>query len=443
MWSKARQLECIFSGLTLLVLVIFVGALWVFLRDRIRWDDEPLLLSTRARYSQLYTNLSQESKDLKNRLDDSTSYEWKALQWMLRHDRTRSQYLLQRHALVTIWLSFDIELAPTHECDWTPIVLCDREVVVSLNMTRRSMAGTIPSALRFLSHLQLLDLSHQNLKGRLPSIHDWKALRELRLAHNHLTSVGASLPISLEVLDGSHNDLHQISVGSLERLKHLDLGRNSHLSSESLLDELYWNTVEYLNIAETNISGKLPEGADYSSLQVLAAGYTPLVGTLPERLADASNLRILQLGITVSSKLVGTLPERYRRLTQLEQLSIVRTQISGTLPARWGQKMTSLRALDLYENPGLIGSIPDEWRGMTSLQVVRFVDTGLSGSLPSFFSDWNQLQSLSLHRTTLSGNMSEDICELPLLTRLTANCGGDNAEVHCTCCTFCWRRGGD
>jgi Leucine-rich repeat (LRR) protein len=468
---KTKELVCWCNCITTLVAVSFLGTLVGFIWSRStahHWtngnNNAKMAPKTAEYYKFLRGQILSESgfdRSLTIALDDPRSYEWKALQWMFAHDAEvdASSPVLQRFALVAAFLSLDVDVTATiHECDWVAVQCNDQRQITSMNFPPRSLTGgTIPSVMTFLSGLEVLDMTDQGLKGRLPSPHSWPRLRELKLGGNRLTSVFntavpakdntttlSSWPIHIETIDLRGNDLTETigaPVASWTKLRYLDLSGNSRLSSSTLLDELHWRTIEHLNIAETNITGRLPANVDYSALQVLAAGSAPLTGLLPESLGDASNLRILLLGRTLASNLTGTLPESYGRLTQLEELSITNTDVTGTLPSAWGS-LTKLRSLDLSDNPSVIGAIPDAWRNLTSLEIVSFVNTGVSGTVPSsVISQWTELRSLSLHRSGLSGIVPPEICdELPHLTEITANCKGDVPDVDCPCCTFCLSR---
>jgi hypothetical protein len=458
-------LLCQCGCLTAFVALVFLGTLTGFIWTRTtsqHWTNSGISNNnnvassskmTAEYYKFLRGQILSESgfdRSLSIALDDPRSYEWQALQWLFAHDdpeevaTVEAVPVLQRFAIVTAFLSLDIDIATDHECDWETVQRNDQRQIISMDFSPRSLTGgTIPSVMTYLSSLEVLDVTDQGLQGRLPSPHGWTNLRELKLGGNKLTSFfnialppNTTWPIHIEMIDLRGNDLVETigtssssPVASWTKLRHLDLHGNTRLASSTLLSDLHWSTIEYLDIADTNISGSLPTNADYTPLQTLVAGHAPLTGSLPDRLADASSLRILQLGQTTASRLTGTL-----------ELSITSNDdITGTLPSSWGG-LSKLEALDLYENPKLQGSIPDSWRAMTSLKIVRLVDTGLTGTIPSSLSQWTNLQSLSLHRTALNGSVPAAICALRNLTAVTADCGGAVPDVVCTCCNFCFRR---
>jgi hypothetical protein len=431
----------------------------------------------------LVSELSPMDSELVLKLQQPSSAEWKALQWMVVTDETRNSApattattiastnssLIQRYALAVTYLHFDLVLvAAQHECDWVG-VKCRKDdslVVNALNFTGQALAvGTIPTSLAYLSSsLESLDLSIQQLKGTIPMAcySQWTNLTYLNLEQNQLTQIfttnnnksvaDAGAWTALQYMIANDNLLDESVPESLSHwtnLRQLDLRGNSGLRGPLLEYVLpYWSAIESIEIAQTGLTGTIPENLSLGQLTSLSASYSPLAGTLPESLATATNLQTLALGLAETTWM-GTLPDSYSALTALEFLSLANLKgINGTLPASWGRGLKSVTALDLFGNPSLSGPLPSSWGHMTELVLLRLADTGISGSIPSELGLLTNLVDLTFFRTRLTGSMPHEICDLRtahVLTKLSVDCANSNpaandAPVQCSapdCCTFC------
>lgn len=130
-----------------------------------------------------------------------------------------------------------------HVCQWSGITCHNvTRAVVKLDVSGRSLRGTISPALSGLSSLVILDLSNNFLEGQIPpEIRSLVRLKQLSLAWN--------------LLEGKIAD----ELGSLQQLVYVDLGSN-RLSGNIPL-ELFcnWSTsIEYIDLSNNTLSGKLP-----------------------------------------------------------------------------------------------------------------------------------------------------------------------------------------
>ncbi|KAI9091971.1 hypothetical protein K1719_027906 [Acacia pycnantha] len=148
-----------------------------------------------------------------------------------------------------------------------------------------------------------------------------------------------------------------------------------------------------------------------SKLEILRAGGNKyLVGKIPEEIGECSNLTELGLADTGLSGSLG-------KLSKLQILSIYTTMLSGEIPAELGN-CSELVDLFLYEN-SLSGSIPPELEFLIS-------DNNVSGSIPASLSNASFRQQLQVDTNQLSG--PQELTKQGLSLKLLAI--GQLLEVH-------------
>ena len=141
----------------------------------------------------------------------------------------------------------------------------------------RRIEGTLPSSMGSLEHLEVVDLSRNNIRGNIPTEYgNLKKLRILRLDENQLDGplfAGLFGMESLEELDLSENKLQGSippDLARLTQLRHLDLSSNQ-------------------------FSGALPEGWDsLAGLQSVELQHNRFTGRLPESIVSHDSLRFFK-----------------------------------------------------------------------------------------------------------------------------------------------------
>lgn len=191
------------------------------------------------------------------------------------------------------------------------------------------------------------------------------------------------------------------SLSTLTGLRHFDVQQNQQLSgrfdetlmmsSSSMSSTSATETIEYIDISYTNLTGSLPnstnilpnlrffrawntrglegsippEISSWSNLEVLSIDDGPnLQGTLPTQLSLLTNLKTLE--IQRSFNIFGTLPTEFGLLTNLELLSFAASNHDGTLPTEYSQ-LTKLEKMDFMTNQALTGTLPIEYSSLVNL----------------------------------------------------------------------------
>ena len=176
-------------------------------------------------------------------LDDTTSPQYQAYQWLLNDDpltdaNTEPARLSQRYSLATMYasLSGDIPFYATrNECEW-PTVECgspsmnassvnststnatgtnvtsrnDTNVFIpdvswqatEINMARQSFTGSIPAEIGLLSSLTYIDLGENEVSGSIPDeLYQLTKLEYIYLHHNQMTGTLSEGIGNLQLLD--------------------------------------------------------------------------------------------------------------------------------------------------------------------------------------------------------------------------------------------------
>ena len=135
---------------------------------------------------------------------------------------------------------------------------------------------------------------------------------------------------------------------------------------------------------DNDLTGVIPE--DIVSLQFslkhLDLSKNKLNTPLPDSLEKLTELKYLFLGQNDFNR--HEIPLSVFSLTKLEELSMKKNELTGTIPTEFGL-LTGLRLLDLDMN-SLVGSIPSEIGALNSMDVLLLNRNSLSGELPSSFS---------------------------------------------------------
>ena len=91
----------------------------------------------------------------------------------------------------------------TPVCQMTGITCDNHENIVKIGLKNRNLSGTIPDAIGFLSFLETLDLSDNNLEGFVPSDLRWTSLTRLDISGNKLRGVLPPMLCMMQELNGN------------------------------------------------------------------------------------------------------------------------------------------------------------------------------------------------------------------------------------------------
>ena len=294
------------------------------------------------------------------------------------------------------------------------------ERVTGIDLSSKSLTGTIPSELGNLSSLASLILRNNQLTGSIPSeLGDLSTLTHLYLSSNRLTG---TIPVELGDLSTlthlylSSNQLTgsiPAELGDLSSLTDLYLGSNR--LTGSIPDELgSLNNLARLSLTINELTGSIPTGlGGLSSLTVLSLGSNRLTGSIPDELGDLSSLRSLSLN---NNELTGSIPDELGDLSSLTTLHLDDNHLTGSIPPQLGN-LSSLTNLWLSKNQ-LTGSIPADLGGLSSLTHLLLSNNQLTGSIAPKLGNLSSLTNLWLNSNQLTGSIPPELGNLSSLSNL-------------------------
>lgn len=325
----------------------------------------------------------------------------KALRWILEEDgmnlTSSSSNLVQRYVMMVMYYSLSGDAWTTnagyesdeHECTWHGIE-CRFGSVELIDLGRLNLRGSIPREIGHLSRLTTLRLGSNGVTGTIPDeIGNCSQLRRLRVVGNRLTGTIPS------------------SIGNLRFLTHLYIDRNE-------------------------LSGTIPSELSGSfMIQEFFAYRNRLTGSIPSELGNLQLMSALRLDM---NNLNGTIPSEVGNLVNLQRLWLHGNALSGVIPSSFDQ-LTFLGELYLGRNV-VTGTIPDFFGTFSNNEKLDLAANAINGTIPSSLGQLTRMNELRLDNNILTGTMPEEICSLSLEV-LTADCGGDEPEIDCECCTQC------
>ena len=281
------------------------------------------------------------------------------------------QLALEREVLIAFYDAMDGPnwIDNTNWCSDRPLyewygVGIDGTHVTSLSLENNRLKGSIPdlSDLKELQAIDIIENSYGNIITDTPQISNWEALFKLENLRTLQCGIGDSIS-----WDPTEYGSWLLTIPpEIKNLKNL----------------------EYLEV--WGLKGPLPEELfELENLKTLWIPRTYLNGPLPAGFGKLKNLETLYIAafdkLDLDYHTKGPLPDDLFDCTNLQNLWIQGTQISGTLSSRIGN-LTRLHDLQLEYNE-LSGPLPPELATI-DISTVSLMHNHFSGKVPAEFREW-------------------------------------------------------
>ncbi|XP_009141457.2 LOW QUALITY PROTEIN: receptor like protein 23 [Brassica rapa] len=260
---------------------------------------------------------------------------------------------------------------------------------VEVLLFSRCGLSVFPNILRTFLRLEHIDISKNNIQGKIPR---WL----WNLPRLSLVNLGSNLFSGFE---GSTKVLGNSSVQILILALNLFQGafpvpplsinvlsvRNNGFTGDIPLSICNLPSLAVLDLSYNNFTGPIPQCL--SKLTDLNLRMNNLEGSLPDMFHVGTSLRALDVGY---NNITGKLPRSLLNCSSLQFINVDHNQIVDTFPL-WLKTLPNLQVLTLRSNR-LFGPISSPDHGplaFPELRVLEISDNNFTGSLPpSYFMNW-------------------------------------------------------
>ncbi|XP_010930447.2 uncharacterized protein [Elaeis guineensis] len=287
-----------------------------------------------------------------------------------------------------------------HFCNWWGITCGSRRHplrVTALNLDSLGLVGPISPSITNLTFLRRIDLSNNQLHGRIPQV--LSLLPRLQYLNLSINSLEGEIPSNL-----SH----------CPNLKSLSL-RNNMLQGEIPSEFGSHRKLQILSASGNNLTGNIPPLLGSSpSLTIVNLQNNGITGGIPSFLANSSFLSVVNLSY---NSLTGEIPHSLFNSSSLIAIDLFKNRLTGGIPSLPMIRPSPLLLLGLSMN-SLSGSIPPSLGNLSSLLYLYLAENNLEGSIPESLGKIPGLEEIDLSINNLSGRMPPPLYNLSSLACL-------------------------
>ncbi|XP_057458080.1 receptor-like protein 7 [Lotus japonicus] len=279
--------------------------------------------------------------------------------------------------------------------------------ISNLNLASCNLT-TFPGFLRNQSRLNVLDLSDNQIQGKVPNwIWKLQSLQSLNISHNLLTDFEGplqNLTSNLIVLDLHDNQLQGTVPVFPQYAVYLDYSSNKFRSAIPQDIGNYQSFTIFLSLSNNSFHGSIPDSlCSASSVQVLDLSINNISGAIPSCLmAMTENLGVLNLRM---NNLTGPIPDTFPASCALRTLDLQKNKLDGLIPKSLAN-CSALEVLDLAKNMFDDG-FPCMLKKISTLRVLALSKNKFHGPIgcPQHNDTWKRLQIVDLAFNNFSGKL--------------------------------------
>lgn len=261
--------------------------------------------------------------------------------------------------------------------DWDPPFQLEFLMVASCKM-----GPSFPTWVRTQRKVSQLDLSSADISDELPEWF-WDSLPRLEflnLSHNQISGRLPDLSSKLSghpLLDLSFNEFSGLIPSFHPNTTCLYLSNNNFFGSISFLCKSKYDVLGLLDFSNNQLSGQVPNCWENTDVDILDLSNNNFSGEIPDTLGYVS-LMTLHL---FNNSLSGELPSSLNNSGSLQVLDLGSNKLTGNIPAWIGTNLANLVILNIRGN-NFFGSIPPELCYLTGIQILDLSGNNLSGRIP-------------------------------------------------------------
>lgn len=289
-----------------------------------------------------------------------------------------------------------------------PAWLRSQSYLSTLNMSHAGIVDTIPDWFwNFSSSLGIVDLSYNQIGGKLPASLEFTELEILALVFNKFEGPIPSLPNTIGYVLLCYNNFSGPLPSVIGGPNLIELFLSNNQINGSIPSHICnLKSLIYLDLSNNHLSAEVPHCWNSSqNLIFVNFAYNNLSGEIPQSMGSLSLLKSLHLN---GNSLSGELPSSLQHCKKLTVLDLGENKFRGSIPAWIGESLQNLVILRLRSNI-FVGTIPPELARLSSLQILDFADNHLTGAIPRCFGNF----------TAMASNLPGDINELVIFSLIS------------------------
>ncbi|KAL7577623.1 hypothetical protein ACA910_015142 [Epithemia clementina (nom. ined.)] len=329
-----------------------------------------------------------------------------------------------------------------HECEFLGCSCNDQGQLTNLTLRAENLVGKIPMEIGLLTHLIVLNLGYNSLRGTLPmtpktGLGQLAHLETLTLEYNQLWGTISPEIGQLTQLKGLYLGNNRLTgalpfeaMTQLKQLETIQIYSNYDLSGPlmEMATAAPWSQLKGVSAIDTRVTGKLPDDiALLSNLEYIQLTDTEVAGSFPDGIYQLAKLYEFSAGSAQFENF--TFSPSIGNLTKLEYLGVFGQGIQGTLPTELGL-LTNLKFLVVGDS-SVTGTLPTEIGLLTNLLGLDFSNSKYKGTIPEEYGNLKSLEEFVLWGSPLTGTVPDSICSFKNLDVIRYPCG-----VTCNCCSY-------
>uniref|UniRef100_A0A0E0MGC6 non-specific serine/threonine protein kinase n=1 Tax=Oryza punctata TaxID=4537 RepID=A0A0E0MGC6_ORYPU len=365
--------------------------------------------------------------------------------------KLKGLYLSRNSLKITVppeWLPpFSLEDADLAYCQIGPFFPAWLQFQLDISST--GLIDSLPNWFSTtFSKATYLDISHNQINGRLPRNMELMSLEYFYVSSNELTGPVPPLPRNLSMLDLSLNSLSgnlppkfgtpqlislnlfsnhitgglSESICELQNLFMLNLGDNLFEGRLPLCFPT--KIISFLMLSNNSFSGDFPPFLQSCmQLDFLDLSRNKFCGKLPEWIGGLVELRFLRLSENMFS---GSIPTTITNLSHLHHLNLGGNSLSGAIP----RNLSRLTAMTgKYVKDPMVDSDPYGGYVYMTREIGGFLSAVTKGQELYYDIRVFEMVSIDLSSNNLSGGITQEIASLDALLNLNLSLNHLNGEI--------------